>query len=122
IDRLMADQRFEFLLGPTDSLFPDAEHSLAAFIRDILGLPSRGQPPSPLSGETEVPRGTLPFYDRQRTGTPGSNVVIVDLSLLASEVLENVTALIGRVILEFLQRLGEFGGERLRGELPVVLV
>lgn len=36
-----------------------------------------------------------------------SNVVIIDLSLLASEVLENVTALIGRLIHEFLQRLND---------------
>ncbi|MCS6954633.1 MAG: ATP-binding protein, partial [Bryobacteraceae bacterium] len=37
-------------------------------------------------------------------------------------VLENVTALIGRLILEFLQRVGEHGGEEARGSLPVVLV
>ena len=48
--------------------------------------------------------------------------VILDLSLLAAEVLENVTALIGRLILEFVQRLGEQGGEEARGSLPVVLV
>ena len=48
--------------------------------------------------------------------------MILDLSLLAAEVLENVTALIGRLILEFLQRLGEHGGEQARGSLPVVLV
>jgi DNA helicase HerA-like ATPase len=42
--------------------------------------------------------------------------------LLAAEVLENVTALIGRLILEFLQRMGEFSGESTRGSLPVVLV
>jgi DNA helicase HerA-like ATPase len=51
-----------------------------------------------------------------------ANVVIIDLSLLAAEVLENITALIGRLILEFLQRLGEHGGEKARGSLPVVLV
>jgi DNA helicase HerA-like ATPase len=41
---------------------------------------------------------------------------------LAAEVLENVTALIGRLILEFLQRLGDAGGEQARGSLPVVLI
>ena len=41
---------------------------------------------------------------------------------MAAEVLENVTALIGRLILEFLQRLGETGGETARGSVPVVLV
>ena len=42
--------------------------------------------------------------------------------MLASEVLENVTALIGRLILEFLQRLGEVGGSEARGSFPVILV
>src|SRR2546427_6069789 len=32
----------------------------------------------------------LPFYDRQRSGSQGHHVVILDLSLLAAEVLENV--------------------------------
>jgi DNA helicase HerA-like ATPase len=64
----------------------------------------------------------LPFYDRQRHGGRGVDIVVLDLSLLAAEVLENVTALIGRLILEFLHRLGEQGGEEARGSLPVVLV
>jgi len=41
--------------------------------------------------------------------------------LLASEVLDNVTALIGRLVLEFLERLGETGQD-MRGKLPVVMV
>ncbi len=79
--------------------------------------------PSPaLSGKEDVLEGAIPFYDRQRAGSQGHHVVILDLSLLAAEVLENVTALIGRLILEFLQRMGEFGGEGVRGSLPIVLV
>lgn len=115
IRRFFEDPRFNFLFGA----FPDAVHALATFLRDILGLPSSK---NPLSGEEKVPRGQLPFYDRQRAGSKGCHVVIVDLSLLASEVLENVTALIGRLLLEFLQRLGEHGGAEARGSLPVVLV
>jgi DNA helicase HerA-like ATPase len=75
-----------------------------------------------LSSEEDVPKGRLPFYDRQRRKESAVDVVILDLSLLAAEVLENVTALIGRLVLEFLQRLGEHGGEGARGSLPVVLV
>jgi DNA helicase HerA-like ATPase len=75
-----------------------------------------------LSNEEEVPKERLPFYDRQRGQESAVDVVILDLSLLAAEVLENVTALIGRLVLEFLQRLGEHGGEQARGSLPVVLV
>jgi DNA helicase HerA-like ATPase len=43
-------------------------------------------------------------------------ITILDLSELASEVLENVTALLGRLVLEFMQRNPE------RGRFPVVLV
>jgi len=122
IHRLLEDPRFEFLFGPQLGQWPSVAHSLAAFLRDILGLPSATNPAPPLSGADVVGAGTLPFYDRQKSGTAGHNVVVVDLSLLASEVLENVTALLGRLILEFLQRLGEVGGEAARGSLPVVLV
>lgn len=122
IDRLLADTRFEFLLGPTTGAFPNPEHALATFLRDIVGTPSRDSLSPPLSNHDEVSPGMLPFYDRQRAKSDAHDVVIVDLSLLAAEVLENVTALIGRLILEFLQRLGEFGVEQMRGSLPIVLV
>lgn len=122
IHRLLEDPRFEFLFGPRLGQWPPATHALASFLRDILGLPSAAHPTPSLSGTGDVEEGTLPFYDRQRAGTTGHNVVVVDLHLLASEVLENVTALLGRLILEFLQRLGEVGGEATRGSLPVILV
>jgi DNA helicase HerA-like ATPase len=122
IDRLLADMRFDFLLGPTGGEFPNPEHTLATFLRDILGMSSCWDPSPQLSTEEAVPSKSLPFYDRQRARSQGHNLVILDLSLLAAEVLENVTALIGRLILEFLQRLGETGGEQARGSLPVVLV
>jgi hypothetical protein len=118
IRRFFEDPRFQFLFGN----FPNAEHVLAAFLRDVIGLPSATDPTPPFSDSSSVPANKLPFYDRQRQGNEGHHVVIIDLSLLAAEVLENVTALIGRVLLEFLQRLGEFGGEGTRGSLPIVLV
>jgi len=122
IDRLLADSRFEFLMGPVGETFPETRHTLATFLRDILGLPSASDLEPPLSDEKTAPQKKLPFYARQRAGSKGHHVVIVDLSLLAAEVLENVTALIGRLLLEFLQRLGEHGGAAVRGSLPVVLV
>lgn len=118
VQRFVEDPRFEFLFGD----FPNAEHALAAFLRDILGLPAAQSPQPALSDGISVPAEVLPYYDRQREDTPGHNVVVVDLSLLAAEVLENVTALIGRLILEFLQWLGEEDGGEARGSLPVVLV
>ena len=122
IDRLLADRRFDFLFGPTGEVLPDPNHVLAAFLRDVIGIGAVPDSPSLLSDEAAVPKERLPFYDRQRDGAQAANVVILDLSLLAAEVLENITALIGRLILEFLQRFGEHGGEEARGSLPVVLV
>ncbi len=122
IDRLFADRRFDFLFAPVGELFPNPDHVLAAFLRDVLGIGAASDSPSLLSDQTSVPNKRLPFYDRQREEGQASNVVILDLSLLAAEVLENVTALIGRLILDFLQRFGEHGGEQARGSLPVVLV
>lgn len=120
IDRLLADRRFDFLFGPVGEALPNPAHALAAFLRDTLGIGASSA--DDLSSEEDVPKGDLPFYDRQRDRETAVDVVILDLSLLATEVLESVTALIGRLILEFLQRLGEHGGEGVRGSLPVVLV
>lgn len=120
IYRLLEDTRFEFLFGPVAAEWPNIDHSLATFIRDLLGLESN--PKEGLSDENTIQKKQLPFYDRQRKTASRSNIVVVDLSLLASEVLENVTALIGRLIHEFLQRLGVPGSGVNRGEFPVVLV
>lgn len=120
IDRLLADTRFDFLFGPVGEALPNPAHALATFLRDTLGIGALEN--GGLSNERDVPNGRLPFYGRQRQGESAVDVVILDLSLLADEVLENVTAMIGRLILEFLQRLGEQGGEGARGSLPVVLV
>ena len=120
IDRLLADRRFDFLFGAVGEALPNPAHALASFLRNTLGIGSSET--TKLSNEEKVPKSQLPFYDRQRDKEGSFDVVILDLSLLAAEVLENVTALIGRLILEFLQRLGEYSGEEARGSLPVVLV
>lgn len=116
IRRYFEDPRFRFMF----ETYPEASHVLSAFLRDTLGIGTSST--NELSSETDVPKERLPFYDRQRDNESPVDVVILDLSLLAAEVLENVTALIGRLILEFLQRLGEHGEEGARGSLPVVLV
>jgi len=119
IYRLLEDTRFTFLFGPLGQDWPDARHALAAFLGDILGLSGSTE----LSDAGTVSKDQLPFYDRQRNYEGHHNVVIIDLSLLAAEVLENVTALLGRLILELLQRLSDekVSGIR-RAEFPVVLV
>jgi DNA helicase HerA-like ATPase len=116
IRRYFEDPRFRFMFDT----YPQAFHILATFLRDTLGIGAASE--VELSSEKDVPIGRLPFYDRQRSEEGPADVVILDLSLLAAEVLENVTALIGRLVLEFLQRIGKHGGEGVRGSLPVVLV
>lgn len=120
IYRLLDDSRFEFMFGPTCSEWPFVTNSLATFMRDILGAECRLN--AVLTGTHGCSEGQLPFYDRQRRSASRSNVVIIDLSLLASEVLENVTALIGRLIHEFLQHLSDPVSGVGRGEYPIVLV
>lgn len=126
IYRLLEDSRFEFLFGSATSEWTEVRYSLAAFIRDILGLESFNKSENSDSqvytDYTICPEKMMPFYDRQRKNAQQSNIVIVDLSLLASEVLENVTALLGRLIHEFLQRLSDPVSGIGRGEFPVVLV
>ena len=120
IYRLLEDSRFEFLFGPCSEEWPTVRHGLATFLRDILGLESSAD--EDLTGMDVIMKGALPFYDRQCSNAEAVNIVIVDLSLLASEVLENVTALIGRLIHEFLQRLSDPVSGVGRGEFPVILV
>jgi len=122
IYRLLEDTRFEFLFGQNSSEWPAVQDALATFLRDILGLESNLDADAALTTSDTLAEGFLPFYDRQRASAEAVNVVIVDLSLLASEVLENVTALIGRLIHEFLQRLSDPISGVGRGEFPVVLV
>lgn len=121
IDRLFSDSRFNFLFDNFPQGMSEIENVLAAFIRDIVGLRSNSNYNSD-SSLGSVASGVLPFFDRQVNNSAASNIVILDLSLLDSEVLENITALIGRLLLEFLQRLGEHGGLEARGSLPIVLV
>jgi uncharacterized protein len=120
IYRLLEDSRFEFLFGPCAEEWPAIRHGLATFLRDIIGMKSSVD--ADLTDDNVLADGVLPYYDRQRKDAEAANVVIVDLSLLASEVLENVTALIGRLIHEFLQRLSDPVSGVGRGEFPVVLV
>ncbi len=121
MNRLFEDNRFDFLFGSNSENWGKIENSLATFFRDILGLASSDSKIT--SSNDDAVDISIPFYNRQRKGAERSNVVIVDLSLLSSEVLENVTALLGRLILELLQRLSnkELSGIN-RGEFPVVLV
>ena len=99
------DPRYAFLFR-----VPPFRQALASFLRLLFGLnPSK-------HFETDPPPWK-DFYEKSRLDPAQPHrVMILDLSELASEVLENVTALLGRLVLEFMQRNPE------RGRFPVVLV
>lgn len=51
-----------------------------------------------------------------------NQIIIIDLSLLPFEVLETVTGLIGRIVLEFTSRFTKVEEPKQRGDLPIVMV
>ncbi|MEN9446125.1 MAG: hypothetical protein RL728_637 [Bacteroidota bacterium] len=57
------------------------------------------------------------YSDNIDNNSISSQITIIDMSLLPSEVIETITGLIGRLILEFLSRFSEND----RGKLPVVI-
>jgi len=107
LEQARQDPRYRFLFKT-----PRFEDSLASFLRLVFGVN-----PSQNSG---VDGGRPPWQESYETqfsaAPPQHNVTILDFSQLASDVLENVTALIARLILEFMQLCPE------RGNYPVVLV
>jgi uncharacterized protein len=105
LEQARQDPRYAFLFR-----VQPFENALASFLRLLFGLePNRhfrsAPPPWKESYTEQYPSPISPHQ-----------ITILDLSQLASEVLENVTALIGRLVLEFMQRNPD------RGKFPVVLV
>jgi DNA helicase HerA-like ATPase len=105
LEQARQDQRYAFLFRVQP--FPQA---LASFLRLLLGLD-----PTKHFASSSPPWGEA-YKDQYPAGAGTHQITILDFSQLASEVLENVTALVGRLILEFMQRNPD------RGEFPVVLV
>jgi uncharacterized protein len=105
LEQARQDPRYAFLFG-----VPPFAQALASFLRLLFGL-------NPSKHFAEAPPPWKKAYEEQNPGKVASHqITILDLSELASEVLENVTALLGRLVLEFMQRNPE------RGKFPVVLV
>lgn len=105
IDRMYRDPRYKFLFNSD----PFA-NSLASFLRYVFG-----EDPSKNYREGEPPWSK--YYDNQKwERVKRHKIIIIDFSNIASDVLENMTALIGRLILEFMQRI------KPRGSYPTVLV
>jgi hypothetical protein len=97
----------------------DFEKSLAKFISFILGDLCKVYQ----NGDSDV---FSEYFDMQGTKeavekldcTKPSQLTIIDMSLLPGEVLETVTGLIGRLILDFVSRFTDAE----RGKLPIVVV
>jgi len=127
INRFFNDERYRFLFDN----FPKHPHALATFLRYILGMLKNSKYNPQNEDKLTAPEEFPPYFAKEVIKAIKENgesdfftnhqVVIIDLNLLAREILENVTALIGRLILEFLQRVAKENKE-LRGKFPVVLV
>ena len=104
LGRLLADKRYDFI-----TRVPKFATALTRFLRLVFGR-------SPVRGTVDDDLPWSKAY-RQRAGKDGRHAVtIFDLSLISSDVLENVTALIGRLVFSFAQRAIP------RGSFPVLLV
>jgi len=128
IDRFFSDKRYDFLFHE----YKKHPHSLASFLRYIFGRLQ--QTPKDTTFPEEA-KADLPYLNEfEGNNKRNYQIIIIDLHLLATEILENITALLGRIILDFLQRIrgraeikDENTGttvqlEETRGEFPVVLI
>lgn len=118
INRLLRDERYQLLL---DGAYVEHGNSLATFLRYVLGRLQNNQ--YLVTDTNEVPYPPFyPYLKSIKCESKNVNVIIIDMSLLAPEILENVTALIGRLILEFAHRMDKVYEEEVRGKFPVVIV
>ncbi len=106
LSRLLADGRYDFL-----TRVEDHESSLARYLRLLLGH-------DPLTDALGgVPPWGAAYLERHTDSEPKRHsVTIVDLSLIAFDVLDNVAALLARLLFDFVQRIEP------RGCFPILLV
>jgi DNA helicase HerA-like ATPase len=115
LNSFYSDERFNnhFILQSKkeEILFTD-------FIQYLMGILEKNQTESIYSNYKYKDGDCVPqnIYSK----IPKNQITIIDMSLLPFEVLENVTGLIGRIILEFLSRFDKAG--LTRGSVPTVIV
>lgn len=112
----LGDERISqpLLLNQTDEI----TNALAKFISFILGDFCKVFKTEDTDLFTEFYKGKLAKADIEKLASEKpSQVTIIDMSLLPYEVLETVTGLIGRLILDFVSRFPECD----RGKLPMVI-
>jgi hypothetical protein len=126
IKRLITDDRFKAILQRSNG-FPD---SLALFLRLCLGRMGNAKidfdsiKVNPKEYENTFIENYINKLSKQSIKS-NKSLIIFDLSLIPSEILQNVTALLGRIILEFLQRIDKtsiYKKKNLRSKFPIVLV
>jgi hypothetical protein len=105
LEQARQDPRYAFLFQ-----VPPFAQALASFLRLLFGL----RPDKHF--EADPPPWKSSYAAQYPEAAASHQITILDLSQLASEVLENVTALLGRLVLEFMQRNPD------RGSFPVVLI
>jgi len=103
LNRLLADGRYDFM-----TRVPEHEDPLGSYLRLIFG-----EDPGCEGKRRDWPGPSERLPD---PALEGPSVTIFDLSLVASDVLENVTSLLGRIVFEFAVRRNP------RAEFPVLLV
>lgn len=92
----------------------DIEEVLVKFIAFVLGDFCKVYK----SGDTDIYTQYVKNIDDSQISESTNQVTILDMSLLPSEVLETITGLVGRIILEFVSRFNEAD----RGSMPIVMV
>lgn len=105
LSRLLADGRYDFITRIEKHADP-----LGGYLKALMGVdPTGGDPASdwPAAANLQTQAGSH---------GDGPSVTIFDLSLVANDVLENVTALLGRILFDFAVR------SQPRAEHPVLLV
>lgn len=106
LSRLLADGRYDFI-----TRIEGHEDPLGSYLKALMGVdPTAGDPSS-----SDWPAAEH-LQAQSATHSAGPSVTIFDLSLVANDVLENVTALLGRILFDFAVR------SQPRAEHPLLLV
>jgi uncharacterized protein len=105
LSRLLADGRYDFITRVEKHADP-----LGSYLKALMGV-------DPTGGRTDSDwPATDAYRDQVAAHGSGPSVTIFDLSLVANDVLENVTALLGRILFDFAVR------SEPRAEHPLLLV
>lgn len=105
LSRLLADGRYDFITRVEKHVDP-----LGRYLKALMGVDPTGG-----SADSDWP-ATKAYRDQSKSHGSGPSVTVFDLSLVANDVLENVTALLGRILFDFAVR------SQPRAEYPLLLV